>query len=91
MFLTFSQEKKIRIVSTSGCIRIPYVVNADEVVAFISKAIEKAKGNTQSAQPNSSQTVAMENLKKLAELRDSGIITEEEFNQKKNEFLDKIE
>lgn len=84
--------KALRIASTSGVIRIPYVINADEVVAFISEAIEKAKNKAvkTAAQPEKPQTDATDSLKKLAELRDSGIITEEEFNQKKNELLGKI-
>ena len=84
--------KALRIASTSGVIRIPYVLNADEVVAFISEAIEEAKSRTEkpAAQPAMPQTDATDSLKKLAELRDSGIITEEEFNQKKNELLGKI-
>ncbi len=82
--------KMLRISSTSGVIRIPYVLNGDEVVTFISEAIEKAKGSQKSTQPVIPQTDATDSLKKLAELRDAGIITEEEFNQKKNELLGKI-
>lgn len=82
--------KALRIASTSGVIRIPYVLNADEIVAFISEMIEKAKGSPKVAQPERPQTDATDSLKKLAELRDAGIITEEEFNQKKNELLGKI-
>ena len=32
----------------------------------------------------------MEKLKKLSELKDSGVITEEEFNEKKADLLAKI-
>ena len=35
--------KALRIGSTSNVIKIPYVLNTDEMVAFISEAIEKAK------------------------------------------------
>lgn len=82
--------KALRIASTSGVIRIPYVLNADEIVAFLSEMIEKAKENSKVAQPERPQTDATDSLKKLAELRDAGIITEEEFNQKKSELLGKI-
>ena len=83
--------KALRIASTSSVIRIPFVDNADEIVAFISEMIEKAKGSPKVAQPAPlPQTDATDSLKKLAELRDAGIITEEEFNQKKNELLGKI-
>lgn len=85
--------KAIKIRSTSGVIRIPYVENADEVVAFIAAAIEKsrkeqAKPVKQTSEPIQSDFT--DSLKKLAELRDAGIISEEEFNQKKNELLGKI-
>ena len=82
--------KMLRISSTSSVIRIPFVDNADEIVAFISEAIEKGKGSQKPTQPVIPQTDATDSLKRLAELRDAGIITEEEFNQKKNELLGKI-
>ena len=84
--------KTIRISSASGIIKIPYVLNADEVVAFISEAIEKArKEKVKPVQNNeSNHSDYAGNLQKLAELRDKGIITEEEFNQKKSELLGKI-
>ena len=58
----------------------------------ISEAIEKAKSRSVQSviQPEKPQGDAMDSLRKLAALRDSGIITEEEFNQKKNELLGKI-
>ena len=85
--------KALRVASTAGAFKIPYVDNADEIVAFISEAIEKAKNRPVQAavaQPVIPQTDATDSLKKLAELRDSGIITEEEFNQKKSELLGKM-
>ncbi len=85
--------KALRVASTSGAFRIPYVINADEMVAFISEAIEKAKSRpvqTTAAQPERPQIDAADSLKKFAELRDAGIITEEEFNQKKSELLGKM-
>lgn len=87
----FFKGKKICISSTSGCIKIPYVANADEIVTFIFEAIEKVNGDNISAPRASSPLGAIDNLKKLAELRDIGVITEEEFNQKKNELLEKIQ
>ena len=83
--------KMIRISSASGVIKIRYVVNADEVVAFISAAIEKAKKeNVAIGQPTTQQPDTADSIRKLAELRDAGIITEEEFNQKKSELLSKM-
>ncbi len=86
--------KKIRISFTSSIIRIPYALNADEIVAFLTEAIEKAKerkriaAEKQVEQPQGIDGVNI--LKKIAELRDSGIITEEEFEQKKKEILEKM-
>lgn len=37
--------------------------------------------------PNLDQFNSLEDLEKLAALRDSGVITEEEFTKKKNEIL----
>ncbi len=84
--------KTIRIASTSGVIKIPFVVNADEVVTFLSEAIEKAKNRPVKAvaEPEKPQGDAADSLKKLAQLREAGIITEEEFNQKKSELLGKM-
>lgn len=85
--------KMIRIGSTSSVIKIPYVINADEVVAFISEAIEKAKNNKRvqpEEKPEPQRRDAADNLKKIADLRDAGIITEEEFEQKKKELLGKM-
>lgn len=84
--------KLLRIASTSSVIKIPFVVNADEIVAFLSEAIEKAKNRLVKAvaEPEKPQGDAADSLKKLAELRNAGIITEEEFNQKKSELLGKM-
>lgn len=84
--------KALRVASTAGAFKIPYVDNADEIVAFISEAIEKAKNRLVKAvaEPEKPQGDAADSLKKLAELRNAGIITEEEFNQKKSELLGKM-
>ncbi len=82
--------KALRIASTSGVIRIPYVLNADEVVSFLSEGIEKARKKRAEMPekiPEKPQVDVAEGLKKFAELRDAGIITEEEFQQKKKELL----
>ena len=85
--------KAVRIGSTSSKISIPFVENADEIVAFISEAIEKAR--KEQIKPvmqhnKSAQSDYAGSIRKLSELRDAGIITEEEFNQKKAELLGKI-
>ena len=63
-----------------------------KICCSFSEEIEKAK-NTHAraaAEHERPQVDVAESLKKFAELRDSGIITEEEFQQKKNELLGKI-
>ena len=85
--------KAIIIRSTSGKVRIYYVENADEVVAFILEAIQNArqsKSNNAAPTPDNSQNDYIESIKKLSELKNAGILTEEEFNKKKNELLNKM-
>ncbi len=92
VFLFFT-GKLVIINSTSGSFKIPYVLNADEIVEFISTAIENRRnGNASYSATNfeQSQDNAADTLKKIADLRDAGIITEEEFEQKKREILGKM-
>ena len=91
--LFFFTGKAIRIKSTSSSIKIPYVTNADEIVEKISEAIKAAgkETNQQTAEGNArGNGDYTESLKRLAELREAGVITEEEFNLKKSELLKKI-
>lgn len=53
---------------------------AEKVQAFITEAI-------QSSGENNSTTSSLSYLEKLAELKDKGIITQEEFEQKKKQLL----
>ena len=92
IFDTYS-GKRICISSTSGRIKIPFVENADEVVAFISETIEKVRSGRGAPHETISehpQEDPIDALKKFAELRDAGIISDEEFNQKKQELLNKV-
>lgn len=85
--------KMVRIGSTSSVIRIPYVLNADEVVSCILNMIEQTKqANKISVAPQAEayNKDYADSIRKLAELRDAGIISEEEFNKKKSELLNKI-
>ena len=52
----------------------------------------KAQQSTQSShpQPNSSQSDIADQIEKLAQLRDKGIITEEEFQAKKTDLLSRM-
>ncbi len=91
VFFVFT-GKAIKISSTSGSICLPYVLNADEVVSYIKGIINKTKKEqiTGESESLNVQSDNVDKLKKLAELRNSGIITEEEFNQKKKDLLEKI-
>ena len=53
------------------------------------RTVEGLAGNEESAGRTESDD-AFEKLEKLAKLKDSGVITEEEFNAKKAELLERI-
>lgn len=86
--LFFFTGKAIKIKSTSGAIKIPYVANADEVVDKISEAIKTAKQVAENNGINKDDYT--ERLKKLADLKEAGVITEEEFNRQKSKLLEKM-
>ena len=92
--------KELRIWATTGKIILSFVENADEVAAFLEAAIQQAKERSveqdassyeeQDIRPQRSQSDIADSLKKIADLRDAGIITEEEFEQKKKGILGKM-
>jgi hypothetical protein len=53
---------------------------AEKVQTFITEEIQSSKGS-------SSPTSSIDDLEKLAELKDKGVITQEEFEQKKKQIL----
>lgn len=53
-------------------------------------AIESGRGLNKEIKPSSQNNNPLDLLKKLSELKDSGIITEEEFQKKKADLLSKI-
>lgn len=65
---------------------------ANNTPDLLTNAVEKTKDFTASvATPRQQRDdSALEKLCKLSELRDKGVITEEEFNKKKEELLNKI-
>lgn len=95
--------KTVAIRSASGLIKFPWVQNADEFVNATLAEIEKynqslknvdqnlvsaISGNSvQKAQPEKS---AAQKIKDLKELLDSGLITQDEFDAKKKDLLDKM-
>lgn len=72
-----------------------YKIEAERVASVyheMKKAakLEAAKPQVQVVQANTTEESPIEKLKKLSELKDLGIISEEEFNQKKVELMSQI-
>lgn len=95
--------KTVAVRSSSGLVKFPWVQNADEFVKLTLAEIEKynqslknvdqnlvsaiAGNSVQKAQPEKS---AAQKIKDLKELLDSGLITQDEFDAKKKDLLDKM-
>lgn len=100
---TFFGGKTVSIRSASGLIKFICVQNADEFVRVTLAEIEKynkslknvdknlvsaiAGNSAQKAQPENSAT---QKIKDLKELLDSGLITQDEFDAKKKDLLNKM-
>ncbi len=90
--------------SNSGMVKFHYVQNADEFVQAALKRIEEVKRSQpatapqaapiQHAQPAPVQNVsgsdAMEKINSLRQMLDSGLISQEEFDEKKKDILSKM-
>jgi len=81
--------------SNSGLIKFHYVQNADEFAQAAMKLIDEAKKKVPSApQTAPVQNVtggdAMEKINSLKQMLDSGLITQEDFEQKKADILSKM-
>lgn len=90
--------------SNSGMVKFHYVQNADEFVQAALKRIEEVKRSqpaaapqadpVQHAQPAPVQNVsgsdAMEKINSLKQMLDSGLISQEEFDEKKKDILSKM-
>ena len=86
--------KTLAIRSASGIIKFHYVYNADEFVDVAMKQVEAIRNNgaaeVKAEAPKAEAagtSSAIEDVKKLKELLDSGILTPEEFEAKKKELL----
>ena len=65
--------------------------SANTAPDFITKAVDKAREATPSTHTQENkQDDALEKIEKLAVLKEKGIISEEEYNEKKAELLTKI-
>jgi uncharacterized membrane protein YdbT with pleckstrin-like domain len=96
--------RTVAVRSTSGLIKFPWVQNSEEFVnktlAKIEEFKQKVKEDNQSLVSavvqnaantnNSNNSSAATKIKELKELLDSGIISQEEFDTKKKELLDKM-
>lgn len=90
--------KTIVIRSNSGKIKFPWVHNAEEFMQATLAEIEKYKKNVAQQTPAPQAPVqavekdnsAMEKMRELKTMLDEGFITQEEFDAKRKEFLDKM-
>ncbi len=90
--------KTIVIRSNSGVIRFPWVHNAEEFMQATLAEIEKYKKNVAQQTPAPQAPVqvvekdnsATEKMRELKTMLDEGFITQEEFDAKRKEFLDKM-
>ena len=90
--------KTIVIRSNSGKIKFPWVHNAEEFMQATLAEIEKYKKNVAQQTPAPQAPVqavekdnsAMEKMRELKTMRDEGFITQEEFDAKRKEFLNKM-
>lgn len=84
---TISFWDGIVVSSSSGRIKFLYIDNADEIHATITKIlIERQKKDTTITNITKENSEADE-LKKFKELLDCGVITQDEFNEKKKQLL----
>ena len=80
--------------SNSGLIKFHYVRNADEFAQAAMKRIDEVKKSATVPQAapvqNASGGNALEKMNSLKQMLDSGLITQEEFDQKKRDILSKM-
>ena len=79
---------RVSIATSSGSINFYGVRNKDEVLSVISDLLLKRQEETKTTASKSSENLSTaEELKKMKELLDMGIITQEEFDAKKKQLL----
>ena len=77
--------QRVSIATSSGAINFYGVTNRDEVFKTISELLMKRQEETKTTSKASESSA--DELKKLKDLLDSGIITQEEFDTKKKQIL----
>ena len=80
----------IVVVTSSGITRFGFIENYKEIGDVLEKKINEIQANTSNASTIASTTPkgdSLDDLKKLKELLDAGVITQEEFDAKKKQLL----
>ena len=93
MVSSYSTRKLFSIVSvatSSGITKFALIKNSNEIGNVLSQEINERQDNTSNTPTvtaQATQSNSMDDLKKLKELLDAGIISQEEFDAKKKQFL----
>ena len=78
----------IAIATSSGVVKFSLIENYREIGNVLAKKINEKQGNTvTNNKPSAQQPSYIEEIKKLKDLLDAGIITQEEFDAKKKQLL----
>ena len=80
----------ISVATSSGITKFSFVSNYAEIGNILSQKInerQEGAGLNSSVNPSTPQNSSMDDLKKLKDLLDAGIITQEEFDAKKKQLL----
>ena len=85
-----SLMKTIAVTTASGAIKFGLIANRDEVHDKITSLLVNRQGQEKQLKITEEKPVNsnLDDLKKIKELLDSGIITQEEFDKKKRQILD---
>jgi hypothetical protein len=77
----------ISLFASGNNVEMKWIDKKQDVPAFISAVKARMKGGAASAAPAGGASDSADQIRKLAELRDEGILTEEEFQAKKTQLL----
>ena len=91
MISSYSTRKLFSVVTiatASGITNFSLIGNYKEIGEVLATKINERQKNTETVTKQSSENSKMDDLVKLKSLLDSGIITQEEFDTKKKQFLD---
>ena len=80
----------IAVSSASGFVKFPFIKNYEEIGSVLQKLLNERQKNTETNKSlfiNKNNSNNLDDLKKLKELLDNGIISQEEFETKKKQLL----